>query len=144
MKTTQILEKSAKGYVLFSLLSLTYVSILGMINPQQVMDMVQVNLTNTDAISSIRGVYGGVGITISIFLIYLLFKQHQLALSFLVVFWGSYALSRVLTIFIDGSLGDFGTNWLLIESCLFFVGACLLVSMNLIRKTDEMLHSVMD
>lgn len=144
MKTTQILEKSAKGYVLFSLLSLAYVSILGIIDPQQVMDMVQVSLTNTDAISSIRGVYGGVGITICCFILFLFFKKHQWALSFLVGFWGCYAMSRVLTILIDGSLGDFGTNWLLIECCLFFIGACLLISINLLKKTDEMVYSFMD
>ena len=144
MKTNQILEKSAKGYVLFSILSLIYVSILGIIDPQQVMDMVNVNLSNTDAISSIRGVYGGVGLTISFFLIYLLFKKHQWALSFLVVFWGCYAMSRVLTIMIDGSLGDFGVKWLLIESCLFFLGGSLLVSINLLKKTEELLYSVMD
>lgn len=144
MKTTQILEKSAKGYVLFSLLSLVYVSILGILDPQQVMDMVQVSLTNTDAISSIRGVYGGVGITISCFILFLFFKKYHWALTFLVVFWGCYALSRVLTIFIDGRLGDFGTNWLLIESGLFLVGGCLLITINLLKRTDELVLSVMD
>ncbi|EOZ93627.1 hypothetical protein A33Q_3573 [Indibacter alkaliphilus LW1] len=144
MKTTKIIDSMAKGYVIFSVLSLTYVSILGIISPQQVMDMVQVKLTNTDAISSIRGVYGGVGLTISMFLVFLLFNRPDWALSFLVIFWGSYAISRIMTIFLDGGLGDFGSNWLIIESSLFLVGSIILIVRNLVGKTTELLYSVMD
>jgi len=137
MKTNKFLIIAIKGYVVFSILSLLYVSTLGIISPQQVMDMVKVNLTNTDAISSIRGVYGGVGMTISSFLIYLFFKKYQWALGFLTIFWGSYALSRILTIFMDGSLGDFGSNWLLIESTLFLIGIGLLISENLPKRINR-------
>jgi hypothetical protein len=96
-----------------------------MINPQGTMDLVQVSLPNNDAISSIRGIYGGVGLAITASLIYLLIKNSQLGLSFLAMFWGFYALSRVVTIFIDGSLGDFGTQWLTIESVFCFLALSL-------------------
>lgn len=142
MKSSKILDLTSKSYVVFSLLSLIYVSLLGILDPHQVMRMVQIELTNNDAISSIRGVYGGVGLTISLFLIYLLTKNNQLALAFLVMFWGSYALSRVLTIVLDGSLGDFGSNWLIIESFLFFVGATILTCKKIIKRTDELLYEV--
>ncbi len=123
MKT---IEKVKFGYLVFSVLALLYVSILGLISPHQVMEMVQVNLDNTDAISSIRGVYGGVGLTICISLIYLLLQKPDLAFAFMIMFWGAYALSRIMTIFLEGSLGDFGSNWLKIESRLFLIGIGLL------------------
>jgi nitrate reductase gamma subunit len=58
-------------FISFSLLSLAWVSVLAIISPQYVMDLVSVKLENTDAISSIRGIYGGVGITICALLAYL-------------------------------------------------------------------------
>jgi hypothetical protein len=103
-------------FISFSLLSLAWVSVLAMISPQHVMDLVSVKLENTDAISSIRGIYGGVGITICALLAYLLMKDKAKALLFLSVFWGMYALSRFVTILVDGSLGDFGKQWIAIES----------------------------
>jgi hypothetical protein len=103
-------------FISFSLLSLAWVSVLAIISPQYVMDLVSVKLENTDAISSIRGIYGGVGITICALLAYLLIKDKAKALLFLSVFWGMYALSRFVTILVDGSLGDFGKQWIAIES----------------------------
>ncbi|PSL07721.1 DUF4345 domain-containing protein [Cecembia rubra] len=144
MKSNKIFERTTKVYVIFSLLSLLYVSIMALFSPQQVMDMVQVNLNNTDAISSIRGVYGGVGISISSMLIFLLFKKHEWAFGFLVMFWGSYAISRVLTILLEGNLGDFGSNWLMIESFLFIVGAGILLAKNIFTKTDELIYTMID
>jgi hypothetical protein len=134
MNTHGILDKAAKGYTILSLLSLLYVSLLAMIAPQQVMDMVQVTLGNTDAISSIRGVYGGVGLTICFSLVFLLYHKPNWALVFLVMFWGCYAISRVMTILVEGPLGDFGSQWSLIESTLFLLGAGLLTSLGLKRK----------
>jgi hypothetical protein len=51
------------------------VSLMAFVNPQSVMDLVQVKLANNDAYSSIRGVYGGAGMTLVIALIYLAFKD---------------------------------------------------------------------
>jgi hypothetical protein len=126
--TAKVIYLSAsKGFILFSALSLAYVAILAIINPQSVMDLVGVKLPNTDAISSIRGVYGGVGITIVTLLIYLAFFQTAKGLSFLSLFWGSYAVSRIITWFSDGALGDFGTNWLVIESAMCVIGLTLIL-----------------
>jgi len=125
--TTEVIFRSAsKGFILFSAFSLGYVALLGIINPQGVMDLVGVKLPNTDAISSIRGIYGGVGFTLVTLLVYLAFYQTTKGLSFLSLFWGSYALSRIITWFSDGALGEFGTNWLVIESVMCLVGILLL------------------
>jgi hypothetical protein len=116
---------ASKGFILFSALSLAYVAIMAMVSPQSVMDLVGIKLPNTDAISSIRGIYGGVGITIVAMLLYLAFYQTAQGLSFLSVFWGSYALSRIITWFSEGALGEFGTNWLVIESIMCVAGIVL-------------------
>jgi hypothetical protein len=95
------------------------VSIMAFISPQAVMDLVGVQLPNTDAFSSIRGVYGGVGLAIVIMLIYLMAKQPREAIVFLALVWGLYALSRLITIFAEGALGAFGTQWIITETVLF-------------------------
>lgn len=128
MKTQTVLKRAAQGFILLSALSLLMVSIMAFSNPQSVMDLVRVQLTNTDAFSSIRGVYGGVGITLFISLIYLMLNDVRKGLAFLVLLWGSYALSRTVTVFVEGDLGAFGQQWLLIESTLFVVALVLLWS----------------
>lgn len=126
--TTKVMYLFAsKGFILFSAFGLAYVAILAITNPQAVMDLVGVKLPNTDALSSIRGVYGGVGITLVLLLVYLAFNETLKGLSFLAVFWGSYALSRIITWFSDGALGDFGNNWLVIESAMCVIGLVLMV-----------------
>jgi len=99
---------------------------MAMASPQAVMDLVGVQLPNTDAFSSIRGVYGGVGLTLFISVLYLLRHNPRQGLLFLCLLWGFYALSRIITIYIEGALGAFGTQWLLIEGAFFCIAAALL------------------
>lgn len=112
----------ARIYIGFSACSVLWVSIKALFDPQSVMDLVGVALPNTDAISSVRGVYGGVGITICLSLCYLLYYYPEKGAAFLSLFWGAYAFSRLVTLVSDGPLGDFGNQWLLIESCLSLLG----------------------
>ena len=116
MNKNKIINIVSGVFILFSAFSLLMVSLMAMANPQSVMDLVQVQLPNTDAYSSIRGIYGGVGLVIITQLIYLLIKDRKKALAFLSLFWGAYALSRLITIGAEGSLGAFGSQWLMIES----------------------------
>ena len=116
MNKNKIINIVSGVFILFSAFSLLMVSLMAMANPQSVMDLVQVQLPNTDAYSSIRGIYGGVGLVIITQLIYLLIKDRKKALAFLSLFWGAYALSRLITIAAEGSLGAFGSQWLMIES----------------------------
>ena len=123
---SKIVKFSSKGLILFSGFSIIMVSAMAYNNPQAVMDLVGVKLTNTDAYSSIRGVYGGVGLTIFATLIYLALKDYQKGLVFTAILWGSYAISRLLTILVEGSLGAFGNQWLVIESILCLLSLVLL------------------
>ena len=127
MKTQKLINFSSRGFIGLSALSLLSVSIMAFFNPQSVMDLVQVELGNTDAFSSIRGVYGGVGLTIVVSLIYLMLKDIKKGLIFLTMLWGFYALSRTITIFSEGALGDFGTQWLYTELFFFIIAASLLI-----------------
>lgn len=126
MDAEKNIKIASKIYIGFSAFSLGYVAILSLISPQSTMNLVATPLPNTDAISSIRGIYGGVGLIITIQLIYLLIKDYKKGLLFLILFWGAYAISRLITMFVDGSLGTFGNQWMVIESTFCVLGVVLL------------------
>lgn len=127
MKQHKLLRISSATLIGFSAVAILMVSLMAFQNPQAVMDLVQVKLPNNDAFSSIRGVYGGVGFTIFISLVYLAFKDHTRGLAFAAILWGSYALSRLMTITLEGPLGAFGQQWLMIESILCITAVVLLI-----------------
>ena len=127
MKTVQLYPVIARGFIFVSVLSLAYVALLALINPQSVMDLVGVTLPNNDAISSIRGIYGGVGVSICIALIYVGVYHVKEGLVFLSIFWGSYAVSRFITSVVDGALGEFGNTWIVIEGFFCILGIVLVV-----------------
>jgi hypothetical protein len=126
MNIKRILSQS---FILISALSIGGVSIMALNDPQSVMDLVQVTLPNNDAFSSIRGVYGGAGFAIGISLLYAIRRDIGKALAFLMLLWGLYALARMITIFKEGPLGDFGILWIRTETALFII-SCLLFFWN--------------
>jgi hypothetical protein len=125
MKSQKIVNIASRGFILLSSFSFLSVSLMAFASPQAVMDLVEVQLNNTDAFSSIRGIYGGLGLAIVIALVYLFIKDAAKALLLLALIWGMYAVSRTITIFVEGALGDFGTQWLIIESMFFFISISL-------------------
>lgn len=126
MKTEKVIRWASNAYIVFSAFSILMVSIMAFVSPQAVMDLVGVKLPNTDAFSSIRGVYGGVGLTIVLAVMYLMATKKQEAIMFLAVLWGLYALSRFITIFSEGALGAFGTQWIITETVLFVLAIILM------------------
>ena len=126
MNQKQLITFASRIFITISALSFFSVSILAFLSPVQVMDLVKTPLPNTDAVSSIRGVYGGAGLTIAIVLIYLAIKDSRKGLVMLMMLWGFYALSRAITIFAEGPLGDFGMQWIALESIAFAVASILL------------------
>lgn len=137
MKRTKLINAAAIGLILFSAFAILSVSVMAFMNPQSVMDLVQVTLPNTDAYSSIRGVYGGVGLTIVATLVYLARTDISKGLVFLIMLWGFYALSRFMTILVDGSLGAFGQQWLITES-LFCLLAVALLALRRLPKSNSL------
>lgn len=124
-------------YLGFSMLSLLTVSVMALVDPQSVMDLVDVQLDSTDAISSIRGVYGGVGMTICLSILYLLIKHPEKGAGFLSIFWGAYAFSRLITLISDGPLGNFGSQWLMIESVMALIGLGLWLVLNALKRNQK-------
>jgi hypothetical protein len=126
MKKNKFLNISVISFLSFSAFAVLLVSLMAIQNPQAVMDLVQVQLPNNDAYSSIRGVYVGVGLTIFIVLLYGILRNQKQGLIFAALFWGSYAFSRILTILLEGPLGGFGSQWLFIETLLCLIALALL------------------
>lgn len=54
------------------------------------------------------------------------FTDRKAALGFIALFWGMYAISRIMTISMEGPLGAFGSQWLVIESTLSLAALGLL------------------
>ncbi len=127
MKNQIFLRAATLFFIGLSAISILFVSAMAFINPQSVMDLVHVQLSNTDAASSIRGIYGGAGLSIVLMLVYLSFKNVREALGFLVLLWGLYAISRGITYVAEGPLGPFGTQWMIIESLFCGIATMLLL-----------------
>lgn len=121
----KLLNGVSRGFIILSAISLLYVTALAFINPRAVMQLVGVTLPNNDAISSIRGVYGGVGLTIVLLLVRCMIRDISLGLLFLCFLWGLYAISRLITSLNEGPLGAFGNQWLMIESIFFLISLAL-------------------
>jgi hypothetical protein len=118
MRTNKIVGIAAWTLIGISALGVGSVSLMAFMDPQAVMDLVGVKLENTDAYSSIRGVYGGVGVTLLVVMVGLALQDRRAAMRFLSLFWGMYAISRLMTIAMEGELGSFGNQWLVIELVL--------------------------
>lgn len=127
MNSRKVINALSVGLIGFSALSILMVSLMAFKDPQSVMDLVNVKLTSTDAYSSIRGVYGGVGITICILFVYLAIKDATKGLALISIFWGFYAFSRIMTSFVEGPLGAFGQQWLRIELVFCLLSLVMLV-----------------
>ncbi len=127
MNAQKIIRIVSKIFISFSILSIGYVSLLSLFDPHATMAMVNLELSNTDAISSIRGIYGGVGLVITGSLVFMLLREVDRGLLFLALFWGAYAISRMWTIASDGPLGSFGTQWLTIEAALCVLSLVVLL-----------------
>ena len=59
MKKEKLVRVASISFIVFSAFCLLMVSLMAFVNPQSVMDLVSVKLTNDDASSSIRGIYEG-------------------------------------------------------------------------------------
>lgn len=135
MKSTKVINALSVALIGISAFCMFMVSMMAFKDPQAVMDLVQVHLPNNDAYSSIRGVYGGVGMTLCIYFIYLAIKNQTQGLVFISLLWGFYAFSRIVTSLVEGPLGAFGQNWLRIELALCLASLCVLVlKLNADRK----------
>ncbi|MBD1428923.1 DUF4345 domain-containing protein [Sphingobacterium litopenaei] len=134
-KESKILNYLGHVTVALSLLSLAYVALMAWVNPYQVMLLVGEKLSNTDSMSSIRGVYGGVGLFLVGVLAWFWKNNLKTSLQLLGLFWSLYALSRIVTWMVEGPLGDFGKQWLMIE--LFLGMLSLLLSAVITQKEPK-------
>ncbi|WP_266367333.1 DUF4345 domain-containing protein [Tellurirhabdus rosea] len=115
---TTFLRFAARFLIGLATLGIFMVAVMAFQSPQAVMDLVQVKLTTTDAYSSIRGVYGGAGLSISVMLVYLGIRRPKEGLAFVALITGLYALSRWITAQVEGPLGAFGQQWIVIEGAI--------------------------
>lgn len=131
MKNSRIIDLATWAIVAISALGTLSVSLMALFDPKGVMALVYTPLDNTDAYSSVRGVFGGVGITLAAIMVWVFRRDRTAAMGFISLFWGCYAFCRALTIAVDGPLGAFGNQWIGIETTL---ALCALVVYGLRRR----------
>lgn len=102
------------------------VAVQAMIDPQSVMDFVNVQLENISARNSTRAFYGGVNLTFALFLIYGAFKMQREALILAILYGGGFVIGRIYSIIVDGTPSTFIFTWLGIETFLTIVSIVLL------------------
>ncbi len=123
MKTISIITKI---FLVLVGLAFLNIAIQAFINPQSVMDFVNVTLDNISARNSTRAYYGGVNLTFALFLIYGAFKAEKTALILSSLYGGGFVLGRIYSIAIEGQPSSFIITWLIIELTLTLVSLFLL------------------
>lgn len=117
----------ARIYLILLGLATLNVAIQGLLDPQAIMDNVQVTLGNLTARSSVRALYGGVNLALALYWLYAAFKSQREGLRFALLYTGGFALGRLVGIALEGLPGAFATQWLVTESVFAVLAAVLLV-----------------
>lgn len=120
------LNLATKVFLVIVGLAFLNVAVQAMIDPQSVMNFVNVELGNISARNSTRAFYGGVNLTFALFLIYGAFKMQKEALILTVLYGGGFVIGRVYSIITEGTPSSFIFTWLGIETFLTIVSIVLL------------------
>ncbi len=102
------------------------VAVQAMIDPQSVMDFVNVELDNISARNSIRAFYGGVNLFFALFIIYGAFKMKREGLILMTLYGGGFVFGRLYSILLEGNPSSFIWTWLGVEGVLTLVSLFLL------------------
>ncbi len=123
MKNVSVITKT---FLILTGLAFLNIAVQAIINPQSVMDFVNVELGNISARNSIRAFYGGVNLFFGLFLIYGAFKMQKEALVLTVLYGGGFVFGRIYSILLEGNPSSFIWTWLCIESVLTIISLALL------------------
>lgn len=102
------------------------IAIPAFINPQSIMDNVQVTLGNASALNSVRAMYGGVNLFFGFYLLYAAFKKQETGLLLVFLYGGGFVVGRIYSLFAEGNPSPFIIQWLCIESTLTILSILLL------------------
>ncbi|HPH86910.1 MAG TPA: DUF4345 domain-containing protein [Chitinophagales bacterium] len=102
------------------------IAIPAFINPQSIMDNVQVTLGNTSALNSVRAMYGGVNLFFGLYILYAAFKKQETGLILVFLYCAGFMVGRIYSLFAEGNPSQFIITWLCIESTLTILSILLL------------------
>jgi len=106
------------------------VGIETLINPQAVLDVVGIKLTNPSAYSSMRAVYGGMHLSFGLFCIYGIWKDLTTPLKVLFLYTAGFVVGRLSGIVMEGRPNEFVSTWLITEIVSGIVSVTLLYFLN--------------
>ena len=105
-----------KVFLLFAAVPTLLVGLQGLIDPQGIMDNVDVILGNNSGKSSTRAIYGGMHIMFGGFIAYGAFKAQREALLILALYTIGFVLGRVTSLILDGMPNAFISTWIFVEA----------------------------
>lgn len=104
MKSINVITKV---FLILVGLAFLNIAVQAFINPQSIMDFVDVKLDNISARNSIRAYYGGVNLAFAAFLIYGSFKAKREVLLFSSLYGGGFVVGRIYSILMEGMPSSF-------------------------------------
>jgi hypothetical protein len=114
-------------YLILLGLATLNIAVQGLLDPQAIMDNVQVTLGNATARNSVRALYGGVNLALALFWLYAAFYRQREGLRFALLYTGGFAIGRLVSIAVEGVPGAFAMQWLVTESVFAVLAIVLLV-----------------
>jgi hypothetical protein len=122
----KIIKLSTRIFLGLMALAFCKVGIEALVNPVPVLANVQIELLNTNALSSMRAVYGGMHFVFGLFCLYGIFKNPASALGLIVLYTAGFVLGRLTGIIVDGTPDEFVTSWLATETVSLLIAGFLL------------------
>ena len=122
------LQKITAVFLAFVGLAFLKTGLEAILDPQTVMDYVQVTLDNASARNSIRSFYGFVNAALGLFMIFGAFRMQREALALSLLYAGSFTMGRLYGLAVDGLASDFIYTWMITEAIVAICSMSLLLA----------------
>ena len=139
MKTVKIITFTSRIFILIAALYMLSIGILAIFSPLSIIDFVHINMLKHGSFFAISGVYGAGSLLIFILLMYFMASNPDNGLLTLLIYCGIYASIRVMTLFLEGVIGEKESQWLILEFFLFLVSLGLFSALEISKTTEYIL-----
>lgn len=134
MKTHTMLTRI---FLIITGLATLNIAVQALVDPQTVMNFVDVQLNNITARNSIRAFYGSVNLAFALFWLYAAFRDQRTGLILAGLYTGGFALGRLVSITLDGMPGAFALQWLVVESLFALIALGLFLGLTWGRQAVQ-------
>ena len=115
-----------KVFLLLIAVPTLLVGIQGLLDPQAIMDNVQVALGNNSGKSSTRAIYGGMHLMFAGYFIYGAFQSQRIALLIMALYGVGFVIGRLVSLAVDGQPNEFISTWIFVEAATAIISIFLM------------------